>query len=99
MEYSYQIPTKEKLLVVPINFDPSIMVTKKDTGQTITTENVQGLVGVDLSKHASMGVLEIKIVPDSTMKFRVSATYLHTLLLMYMFMLLCRAKAEAFPRT
>ncbi len=94
MEYSYRIPTKEKLLIIPINFDPSIMVTKKDTGQTITTENVQGLVGVDLSENTSMGVLEIKIVPDSKMRFRVFATYLHVLLLLYMFVLLCRTKTE-----
>ena len=94
MEYSYRIPTKEKLLIIPINFDPSIRVTKKDTGQTITTENVQGLVGVDLSESKSTGALEIKIVPDSKMKFRVFATYLHVLLLLYMFVLLCRTKTE-----
>ena len=95
MEYSYQIPTKEKMLIIPINYDPSIMVTKVDTGQTITTENVQGLVVVDLSENTSAGVLEIKIVPDSKMRFRVIATYLHALLLVYMFVLLSRMKTEA----
>ena len=95
MEYSYQIPTKEKLLIVPINYDPSIMITKIDTGQIITTENLQGLVGVNLSEHTRAGVLEIKIVPDSKMRFRVIATYLHALLLVYMFVLLCRMKTEA----
>jgi hypothetical protein len=94
MEYSYRIPTKEKLLIIPINFDPSIRVTKKDTVQTITTKNVQGLVGVDLSENTSTGVLEIKIVPDSKMRFRVFATYLHVLLLLYMFVLLCRTNTE-----
>jgi len=94
MEYSYQLPAKEKLLIVPINFDPSIMVTEINTGQTITTENVQGLVGVDLSRYTSSGVLKIKIVPDSTMKYRVFATYLHALLLIYMFVLLSRLKTK-----
>jgi len=92
MEYSYQLPASEKLLIIPINFDPSIMVTEINTGQTITTENVQGLVGVDLDRFTSVGVLKIKIVPDFTMKFRVFATYLHALLLIYMLVLLSRLK-------
>ena len=71
------------------------MITKIDTGQIITTENLQGLVGVNLSEHTRAGVLEIKIVPDSKMRFRVIATYLHSLLLVYMFVLLCRMKTEA----
>lgn len=94
MEYSYQIPAKEKLLIVPINYDSSIMVTEINTGQTITTENVQGLVGVDLSQSKSIGVLKIKIVPDPRIKFRVFATYLHALLLIYMFVLLFRLKTK-----
>lgn len=94
MEYSYHLPTKEKLLIVPINYDPSIMVTKLDTGKKIDTENVQGLVGVNLEENTSTGVLKIEIVPDSKMRFRVIATYLHALLLLYMLVLLCRIKID-----
>ena len=94
INYNYQIPEEAQFLVVPINFDSSISVTKKYTKQTFKTVNIQGLVGVRLDQHQRSGTLEIDIVADTKMKMWVFATYLHAILFAYLIFLLFNTRVE-----
>ena len=93
--YDYKIPANAQFLVLPINFDKSISVIDKNTGQSLKLRNIQGLVGVPTIQVLRSGTLEIDIVADAKMKIWVLATYLHAILIGYLIFLLFKARVEA----
>ena len=79
--YEWAAPLSSKQVLVPENYDKAIEVIDQVTGIKLQTANYQGLLAVSIPSGATGGVFESSIKPDAMMWVRVSATYIHTLIL------------------
>ena len=67
---------------MPENYDKSIQIRDSSTGVILNTANYQGLLAIEIPSGATYGEFEATIKPDAMMWARVSATYLHTFVLL-----------------
>ncbi len=79
--YKWSAPSSSKQVLVPENYDKAIEVIDQATGNKLATANYQGLLAVSIHGGVAGGVFEATIRPDAMMWARVSATYIHTLIL------------------
>ena len=79
--YEWAAPLSSKQVLVPENYDKAIEVIDQATGAKLSTANYQGLLAVSIPGGVAGGVFEATIKPDAMMWARVSATYIHTLIL------------------
>ena len=80
--YRWSAPASSKQVLVPENYDQTIQIRDLSTGVILNTANYQGLLAVEIPSGATYGEFEGTIKPDAMMWARVSATYLHTLVLL-----------------
>ncbi len=80
--YRWSAPASSKQVLVPENYDKTIQIRDLSTGLMLNTANYQGLLAVEIPSGATYGEFEATIKPDAMMWARVSATYLHTLVLL-----------------
>ena len=80
--YRWSAPASAKQVLVPENYDKSIQIRDSSTGVILNTANYQGLLAVEIPSGATYGEFEATIKPDAIMWARVSATYLHTFVLL-----------------
>ena len=80
--YRWSAPSSSRQVLVPENYDKTIQITDLSTGAKLKTANYQGLLAVEIPNGATSGMFEATIKPDAMMWARVSATYIHTLILL-----------------
>jgi len=80
--YRWSAPSSSRQVLVPENYDKAIEVIDQATGAKLSTANYQGLLAVSIPGGVAGGVFEATIKPDAMMWARVSATYIHTLILL-----------------
>ena len=80
--YKWSAPASSKQVLVPENYDKTIQIRDLSTGVILNTANYQGLLAVEILSGATYGEFEATIKPDAMMWARVSATYLHTFVLL-----------------
>ncbi len=80
--YRWSAPSSSRQILVPENYDKTIQIRDLSTGTKLKTANYQGLLAVEIPSGESSGMFEATIKPDAMMWARVSATYIHTLILL-----------------
>ena len=80
--YKWAAPPNAKQVLVPENYDKTIQIRDLSTGAKLNTGNYQGLLAVEIPSGSTYGEFEAMIKPDAMMWARVSATYLHTFVLL-----------------
>jgi len=82
-KFNFDFPTTEdeRMILLPVGFDPAIRVSFEDSSEALRLENVAGILGVDVAKSTS-GTVQLKVLPDSLMLGRSLVTYLNSLLLL-----------------
>ena len=80
--YRWSAPSSSRQILVPENYDKTIQIRDLSTGAKLKTANYQGLLAVEMPSGESSGMFEATIKPDAMMWARVSATYIHTLILL-----------------
>lgn len=80
--YRWSAPASAKQVLVPENYDKTIQIRDSSTGVILNTANYQGLLAVEVPSGVTYGEFEATIKPDAMMWARVSATYLHTFVLL-----------------
>ena len=80
--YKWAAPLNAKQVLVPENYDKAIQIRDLSTGAKLNTGNYQGLLAVEIPSGSTYGKFEAMIKPDAMMWARVSATYLHTFVLL-----------------
>ena len=80
--YRWSAPSSSMQVLVPENYDKTIQIKDLSTGMKLKTANYQGLLAVEIPSGVSSGMFEATIKPDAMMWARVSATYIHTLILL-----------------
>lgn len=93
--YNWSAPPSVKQVLVPENYDQAIAVRDQSSGVKLQTANYQGLLAVEIPSGATYGEFEATIKPDAMMWARVSATYLHTLVLLMTFLLIAIRRFRA----
>ena len=86
--YRWSAPSSSRQVLVPENYDKTIQIRDLSTGAKLRTANYQGLLAVEISSGSSSGMFEATIKPDAMMWARVSATYIHTLILLSILILI-----------
>ena len=80
--YRWSAPASAKQVLVPENYDKTIQIKDLSTSVILNTANYQGLLAIEIPSGATYGEFEATIKPDAMMWARVSATYLHTFVLL-----------------
>lgn len=80
--YKWSAPSSSMQVLVPENYDKTIQIKDLSTGAKLKTASYQGLLAVEIPSGVSSGMFEATIKPDAMMWARVSATYIHTLILL-----------------
>ena len=80
--YKWAAPPNAKQVLVPENYDKTMQIRDLSTGAKLNTGNYQGLLAVEIPSGSTNGEFEAMIKPDAMMWARVSATYLHTFVLL-----------------
>ena len=80
--YRWSAPSSSMQVLVPENYDKTIQIKDLSTGMKLKTASYQGLLAVEIPSGVSSGMFEATIKPDAMMWARVSATYIHTLILL-----------------
>ena len=77
--YQWAAPSSSTSLVIPNNYDKTLVVRDRATGMEVQTSNFRGLLSVKIPSGQTSGVFEASIRPDGMMWARVVATYFRTI--------------------
>lgn len=80
-DFDFPESDDERMILLPVGFDPAIKVSFEDSSQELRVEDVGGLLGVHVANSTS-GTLHVEVRPDSLMLGRIFVTYLNSLLLL-----------------
>ena len=76
--YKWAKTDNSEQVLLPVNFDETIVIKDSLTGKKLNTANYQGLLAVQIDGDATSGVFTGDVRPDLMMWLRVAMTYLHT---------------------
>jgi hypothetical protein len=77
--YEWDVSRATWAVLVPLDFDPALVVTDLESSDVLRTHSHYGLLAVELPTGASSGVMQFTLRPDTRMYARVLATYLHSI--------------------
>jgi hypothetical protein len=80
-DFDFSVSEGERMILLPVGFDPTIKVSFEDSSRELRVEDIGGMLGVDVADSTS-GTLHLKVQPDSLMLRRIFLTYLNSLLLL-----------------
>jgi hypothetical protein len=77
--YEWDVSRATWAVVVPLDFDPALVVTDVESSDVLRTHSHYGLLVVELPRGSLSGVMQFTLRPDMRMNARVLATYLYTI--------------------
>jgi hypothetical protein len=77
--YEWEVSRAAWAVLVPLDFDPALVVTDVESSDVLRTHSHFGLLAVEVPAGASSGVMQFTLRPDARMYARVLATYLHSI--------------------
>lgn len=90
--YEWDAPRAAWAVLLPLDFDPALLVTDVESSEVLQTHSHFGLLAVEIPSNASRGVMKITLRPDARMYARVTATYLHAVGLFVALVSVCRRR-------